>query len=219
MPAPNIIQLQSLLAEKYPGVRLRLEERAARANQGWLTGLPSLDELLQGGLPRGALSEIVGPGPSCGSATVVRQCLLQAARENQFVALIDGNDSFDAAQLEPPVLSRLLWARCRSADKALQAADLILRDHNIALVLLDLKANPEKQLGKIPATIWYRLQHLAAESAAVCAIFTPRAMVPAARARVTLRGSFSLDDLAEKAAPLEFEFSERQFFRATAPAG
>ena len=50
------------------------------------------------------------------------------------------------------VLSRLLWVRCRGAAEAMKAADLILRDGNLPLVLLDLAGNPPAQFWDIPAT-------------------------------------------------------------------
>jgi hypothetical protein len=202
MPAANVIQLQALLAEKFPGLRLGLDGRHALKNRAWPTGLPQLDEPLRGGLPRGALSEIAAPGNCSGSATLLGQLLDRAAEQGGVAALIDGMDSLDVTQLDESVLSRLLWVRCHGADEALKAADLILRDGNLPIVLLDLKSNPATQLGRIPATTWYRFQYLLEETATVCAVFTPRPMVAPARARVTLHARFAFDALERDTADL-----------------
>lgn len=219
MPAANIIQLQALLSGKFPRLRLRLGEWAVHKNTFWPTGLPQIDESLQGGLPKGALTEITGEGPTCGSATLLRHLLLHAAQEKRLLALIDGNDSLDVTQIDENALGRLLWVRCHSAEEALKAADLILRDSNLPIVLLDLKANPPAQLRRVPATTWYRFQHLLENSAKVCAVFTPRQMVPPAKTRLILRPQFSLNALERDAADLEREleieiFDGRQFREA-----
>jgi hypothetical protein len=103
--------------------------------------------------------------------------------------VIDGSDSLDVTQFEQSVLSRLFWVRCRSVPEALKAADLMLRDSNFSLVMLDLKLNPESQLRKIPAATWYRLQRLIEKTSTVFVIFTPCLLVKAIRQRVILRGA------------------------------
>jgi hypothetical protein len=220
MPAAHVIQLQSLLSEKFPGLRQSFGQQAALKISFWATGLPSLDEPLRGGLPKGALSEIVGQGNGSGSATLIRHLLLRAAGEKRIVVLIDGSDSLDVTQIDENVLERLLWIRCRTADEALRAADLILRDSNLPLVLIDLKLNPEKQLRKISATTWYRFQYLVEKAASVCTVFTPHPMVAPAKARLTLRSQFSLNSLDRAAADLlrelEVDISETRRLQSTA---
>ncbi|HEV2455047.1 MAG TPA: hypothetical protein VGY98_12350 [Verrucomicrobiae bacterium] len=213
MPA-NIIQLRQLLSEKFPGAHTPLEQRRAAETLYWPTGLPQIDKFLRGGLPTGALAELSGTKQSSGSATLLREILAHAARRNEIVALVDGNDSLDVARVEEHVLSRLLWVRCRSADEALKAADLILRDNNLPLVLIDLKWIPEKQLRKIPATVWYRFQRLVEETAAVCMVSTPWPMVSPAQTRITLHSALSLGALEKSAGELldelKLEVSDRR---------
>jgi hypothetical protein len=220
MPAANIIRLRALLSEKFSGLGLQLGESSAATSKVWPTGLPQIDEPLQGGLPKGALSEIVSPGTSSGAATLMHALLRRAAQENQFIALIDGNDSLDVTQIEQGTLARLLWVRARSANEALKACDLILRDNNLSLVLLDLKVVAENELRKILATIWYRFQRVVEEKAIVCVVFTPRGMVPAAQARITLQARFSLDamerDAVDLLRELKFEISLARHFQDTA---
>jgi hypothetical protein len=219
MPA-NVIQLRQLLSEKFPQAHLPLERRAAAETPCWPTGLPQIDKPLQGGLPKGALAELSSAKKCSGSATLIREILSHAARRNEIIAFIDGNNSLDVARIEEHVLSRLLWVRCRAADEALKAADLVLRDNNLPLVLIDLKLMPEKQLRKIPATVWYRFQRLVEETSAICMVFTPWPMVSPAQTRITLHSAFSLETLEknndELLAELKIEISDRRQFAETA---
>src|SRR5438105_14596224 len=111
----NIIQLRQLLAEKFPGLRTRAEDLEACRGNLRATGLPQLDEVLQGGLAKGGLTEIVAEQQGGGSTLLMCSILRQAAQERQLSAFIDGSDSLDVTQLESEVLSRLLWVRCRTA--------------------------------------------------------------------------------------------------------
>ncbi len=194
MPTANVIQLRQLLKEKFPGLRTRLDDFPPPIPH-WPTGLPQIDQHLHGGLPKGALTEIVVTRAGVGGALLMASLLRQAARQIQIVALIDGRDSFEVTQIEEEFLSRLLWVRCHSVNEALKAADLLLRDGNLPLLLLDLAANPGKEVRKIPATTWYRFQRLVEQTSTVCAVLTPQAMVAPAQARVTLRSPFSIDAL------------------------
>jgi hypothetical protein len=194
MPATNIIELRQLLAERFPGLRTRAEELSATRHAVWPTGLPQLDGALNGGFPKGALSEIVAERRGSGSALLMTALIHRTLNENKFVAVIDGQDSLDVTQLGGD-LSRLLWVRCHATVEALKAADLLLRDGNLSLVLLDLAANPAVQLRKIPATTWYRFQRLIEQTSAICVVMTPRVMVTPAQVRMTLRSRFSLKAL------------------------
>src|SRR3954470_6251974 len=201
MPAPNVIELRQLLAEKFPGLRTRVDELPAAARHYWPTDLPALDGPLHGGLPRGALTEVVAGNRGQGGALLMTTLLRRALGENQFVAVIDGQDSLDVTALDAG-LSRLLWIRCHTAAESLKAADLLLRDGNVPLVLLDLAINPAIQLRKIPATTWYRFQRILEPTSTVCVVLTPRPMVSPARARVTMHSRFSLSALERDPAEL-----------------
>jgi hypothetical protein len=183
------IQLRALLAEKFPGLATRLNETPAVSQPVWPVELSTLDADWPAGLAKGALTEVVCAGINFGSAGLIHALLICAAQENQIVGVIDGSDSLDVTQFEQSVLSRLFWVRCRSVPEALKAADLMLRDSNFSLVMLDLKLNPESQLRKIPAATWYRLQRLIEKTSTVFVIFTPCLLVKAIRQRVILRGA------------------------------
>src|SRR5207249_411650 len=66
------------------------------ADARWLvpTGIPDVDARLQGGIPRGHLSEIVGPRSS-GRLAVALSALAGATWRGEAVALIDPLDMFD----------------------------------------------------------------------------------------------------------------------------
>jgi len=212
----NIIQLRQLLKERFPGLRTNPEEFTSDTRTFWPTGLRQIDNLLQGGFAKGALTEIVSERRGAGSALLASSLLRQAAQAGQIVAVVDGADSLEVTQLEETVLFRLLWVRCRSAAEALKTTDLLLRDGNVPLVLLDIVINPEKQLRAIPATTWYRLQRLIEETSTVCVVFTPRVMVSPAHDRIFLHGRFSLScleqDHDELLSKLVLEISEAHHF-------
>jgi hypothetical protein len=204
MPAANVIQLRQLLAERFPGVRTRLDDAPAPMPDAWPTGVAALDERLRGGLSRSVLTEVVAAQPGSGSATLLHALVRNAIAENKLVALVDGRDMFDVTAAAGG-LSRLLWVRCRAAAEAVKAADLLLRDGNVPLVLLDLAANTSAELRRIQPTTWYRFQRIIEQTAAMCVVFTPRAMVSAAQARLTLSSRFELDALERDAEDLLVE--------------
>ena len=153
MAANRIIDLRTLLAERFPQEPLPPADRL-------ITGLPTFDETLGGGLTKGAITELISTSPNAGSASIIAALLQRACRERYFIALIDGRDSFDPQFIGDAALRHLLWVRCRKASEAMQAADLLLRDGNFPLVILDLVLNPLAELGRIPPSNWYRLQRL-----------------------------------------------------------
>jgi hypothetical protein len=201
MPSPKVIELRQILADKFPGLRLHFEANPGTAPASPQALSPLLD-LFQNDFVKGAWHEVVAAKETSGSATFLRALLDWAAAQNQIVALVDGCDSFDVTALENSELARLLWVRCPDAARALQATDLLLRDGNLSFILLDLKLNPEDQLRKIPAIIWYRLQRLMETTTTVCVAVTPRSLIAPAQLRLTLTSDFSLPDLERDSAEL-----------------
>jgi len=91
----KIIDLRKLLAERFP-------HPAVTATTRLVTGLPFLDQPTGGGLPRGAITELISPRTSAGSASLTNALIHGANRDNYFVALIDGRDSFDPCGMSGP---------------------------------------------------------------------------------------------------------------------
>lgn len=178
MRPATLTQLRNLLSERFP---------SSRRTPGRLlaTGVAPIDDHV-GGLPLGAVSEIVCAAPSCGSHLLVGR-VLETTRANRIrVALVDGDDSFDPGSFRPDLLAHLVWVRCAHTAAALQAADLLARDANLSLVVLDLRLAPENALRRIPATHWYRLQRAVEPADLALMILSPRACVPSAQLRFQL---------------------------------
>ena len=180
----KIIQLQELLAAR--GLTT-VERPRGRFLAGWA----GLDAAAGGGLPKGDLAEL-----NCrhgGAALAVAELLEAAERQRHFVALLDGSDSFDLESVSPAALARLLWVRCRNATEAVKAADLVLRDGNLPLVVLNLRSCTD--VARVPSQAWYRLQRIVEQSGCTLVVLTPRPSVTSARVRLTLHRRFSMDDL------------------------
>lgn len=204
--ASNIVELRQLVADRFPHLRQGIA--TAAAVETLPTGVPELDALLGGGLPRGEFTELVGTGPGSGSAQIIHALLRRVAADGQFLALIDGQDSFDVETVAPDVLARLLWVRCTAADEALKATDLLLRDQNFPLVVLDLKLNALSQLRKISASIWHRLGRLMERNRVTVMAVTPFPLVSGVACRVRVESKLGLEELSYE--PLEL-LSRLQF--------
>src|SRR5438876_3960852 len=188
----KIIDLRKLLTERFPHVAVTTPTRL-------FTSLSFLDEQISGGLPRGAITEVIRPGTSVGSASLIRALVHCAYRDNYFLALIDGRDSFDPCGLDNAWLQHLLWVRCSKGSEAVKAADLLLRDGNFPLVIVDLMLNAPEELRKIPQTNWYRLQRLVEVLPTACLVLTRYEMVSSAQLKLVLENfwdiqTFETDD-------------------------
>jgi hypothetical protein len=183
--AGAIIDLRKLLAERFSNAPVSAATRL-------VTGLSFADQAIGGGLPKGAITELITPQLSAGSALLIQALLQSAHRDHFFLALIDGRDSFDPQPLGNALLRNLFWVRCTTALKAIKAADLLLRDGNFPLVIVDLVLNPPEDL-KIPQTTWYRLQRLVESAPTACLILTRRSMVSSAQLKIVLENSWTLE--------------------------
>ena len=210
MPADTkIIELRQFLAERLPQARLGMApERMVPA--ALPTGIESIDQGLGGGLPQGAFTELVAPGEGSGSAQFIHSLLRHTASAGRFLTLVDGADSLDIDALEPEALAHLLWVRCRSTTEALQTTDLLLRDRNIALVVLDLKLNPAHELRRIPGTLWYRLSRLMEQHGGTVLVVTPQTLVAGAAARIVSRTRLDHRDLERSPDTLDLRFETEQ---------
>jgi hypothetical protein len=182
----KVIQLRQMLAERF-----HPSELATKV--GRATGLPALDAQ---GIPEAALTEIVSsPVAGPGGGLLLYGLLHAALQKGERVILIDGKSAFAPQGLTQLELNRLLWMRCREAREAIKAADLVVRDGNVSLVILLLTLTPAAELRRIPATAWHRLQMLCEKSAVTLLVFTPEAQIGCARLRLSVGASFPLDEL------------------------
>jgi hypothetical protein len=184
----KIIDLRNLLAERFPHSLLPPTSRLR-------TNISAIDHVTGGGLPKNAITELISPHVSGGSAWLIYALLQTAHRDRYFIALVDGRDSFDPEPLRNARLRNLLWLRCHHATEAVKAADLLLRDGNFPLLILDLVLNPAEELRKIQQTSWYRLQRLVELVPSAFLVLTRRSIVASAQLKLILDNYWRLEDL------------------------
>ena len=110
------------------------------------------------------------------------------------MALVDGSDGFAPGAVPAEMLRHLVWVRCRAPGEAFAAADILVRDGNYAVVVLDLRGCAERVLRRTPASTWYRLQRAAEASSVAVLVQTESLLVPAVPWRLILGGALSLAD-------------------------
>ncbi|HXM32418.1 MAG TPA: hypothetical protein VN921_02105 [Chthoniobacterales bacterium] len=186
----SIIDLRNLLAERFP-------QQAPSPHLRLATGLPFIDETIDGGLPKSAITELSSPNVSAGTALLICALLERAHRDGYFLGLIDGRDSFDPQSPGAARLRNLLWVRCTKAFDAVKAADLLLRDGNFPLVILDLVLNVPEELRKIPQTTWYRLQRLVEAAPTAFLVLTRASILSSAQLKLSLDNTWTLPDLEQ----------------------
>jgi hypothetical protein len=110
------IQIESALAQKIPSA---LTPAPKMVRPVAATGIDILDQVLQGGLPVGAVSELVGPECS-GRTSVALSFLARITQAAKVCAWIDASDALDpsSAAAAGVDLARLLWVRCGAIPKS-----------------------------------------------------------------------------------------------------
>ena len=179
----GIAGLRHLLAEKFPAVQ-------SKPGGVLPTGLPAVDAA-EGGLRRAAVTEFAG---ATGAGTLFLSAMRRAVWQARgLAALVDAGRSWEAEHGPAALDARLLLVQCADAAQAVKATDLLLRDGNLALVLLDFQASPATELRRIPANTWHRFQRLAEESSMALVVLTRQPMVEAAQVRIASAGRWTLD--------------------------
>ncbi len=209
-PAHARASVESLLRDR----KLDRTLTTSRPPEVTAPGVPfqvqALDAYLQGGLPAGQLSEVVGP-VSSGRTTLVWQWMAAATRRGETVALVDTFDRFDPASAVACGidLDRLLWVRGqaisrtggavdpvwlpgvrtvegpgtlveRTLDRALKALNLVLQSGVCPVVVLDLGDVPSTALRRIPYTTWLRVQRVIEGGDTTCVVIAPESLARSA---------------------------------------
>ena len=123
------------------------------------TGISEVDGLIEG-IPRGAISEIVGEAGS-GCTSIMLRVLAAASSRGEVCAYVDVHGSFDpvAAAVDGAALNNLIWVRCGGDfGSALKSTGEILSAGGFGTVVLDLGGVARKDLRKIPNSYWYRFR-------------------------------------------------------------
>ena len=161
------------------------------------SGWPALDAALGGGWPCGELTELVGPGRSSLALAAVRE----AQRAGQPVAWIDGSGTFCPATANVELGALVLvspqgenWSSAvmraavgraavgrRAKQRALLAADLLLRSRAFGLLVLDARGEWP------PLSAWFRLARQARQARCVLLLLAGETPMAGSAAALTLR--------------------------------
>jgi hypothetical protein len=129
------------------------------------TGIPALDTLLGGGVPRGCLVTLEGTG-SAGRRSIAA-ALLSAATGSGLGAIVDTGELYPPDLEEAGVrLDRLLIVPARTPLLAARAVDLLLRSRTARVVVMAVCA--------LRAAVWARLANLAHKAGAVLVVIADR---------------------------------------------
>ncbi|MGA8086618.1 MAG: ATPase domain-containing protein [Terracidiphilus sp.] len=175
-------QIENDFQHRYPSV---LTPAARGIQEVSATGIVQIDELLDGGLPVGAISEITGSASS-GRTTIALAFLARRTQDRSSCAWIDANDNLDpeSAAANGVSLKHLLWVRCGNApieksfpvirrtspnnqrpwtrlDQAIRATDLLLQAGGFAAIVLDLADEAIEHGRRIPLATWFRFRQTA----------------------------------------------------------
>jgi hypothetical protein len=147
------------------------------------TGHAALDARLHGGVPRGQVSELIGPRSS-GRTSLLFQMLAAATRRGELVALVDALDMFDVeSAVDAGIdLNRVLWIRgfvvpnpglCRDLNQralvqAIRAFTLVLQAGQFGLVAFDAGEAPADTIRRLPFTTWLRVQRMVEGTQTAC---------------------------------------------------
>lgn len=166
-----------------------------RSGEGVATSVPAVDEALGGGLPRGRVTELVSTIPSSGGNLVFAGLLASTRAARLRIALIDAADGFAPRSYRPDLLRHLVWVRPRSLPEALACADVLVRDGNFAVVVLDLRGVALRTLRQQPSNVWHRLRLSAEQNSGAVMVQTEVGVVPAVPWRLSLGVPLCLGDL------------------------
>ena len=108
------VEIEALMAQRFPSA-LTPKPQIVRPHAA--TGISSLDEFLGGGLPLGAITEIIGNECS-GRTTLAFSLLAQFTCQGKVCAWIDVSDTLHptSAASAGINLKQLLWIRCGGAN-------------------------------------------------------------------------------------------------------
>jgi recombination protein RecA len=104
------VQVEAALSGRIPSALTPLPRILRPVSQ---IGIPAIDDLLAGGIPVGALTEMVGPECS-GRTSLALSFVAQLTKAGKVCAWIDVSNTLrpDAAAASGIELARMLWVRC-----------------------------------------------------------------------------------------------------------
>lgn len=191
--------LKAMLEEKFPDAIGQAQPDSAMEEGGLL--------------PAGLLTEISG---SSGSVSLLLHSLLNTG--TTFAGLVDAANTFDPGEIGEEHQRRVLWVRCPGLGVAVQAVDMLLRDANLPMIVLDLRRTPARELRSVPASTWHRFQRILETGETALGICTLQACISAARLRWQLSHRWMLRDLLRPREELQTKVRIHAMRRGLAPA-
>jgi hypothetical protein len=204
-PRREIVELRQILETRFPGTPVLVR------NSGRSGGICIDRDHFP--LEPGVVTEFIS-APSGGGLFLDRM-LAATEKTRSFAGLIDASRSFDPNSYASEQLQRLLCIFCETPEKAVKAADLLLRDGNLPLVLLDFQLVTLPNLRRLPANIWHRFQRLVENSGTTFVVLTQRPMIAASRVRMhmVMRTSCNMTALRRRRSDLLEEIELQVFDR------
>ena len=191
------IEIETKLANRIPAA---LSLKIKQSPELFSIGIPQIDRVLSGGIPRGSITEVSGAA-STGKTTLGLSAVAAITQSGAACAWVDISDALspESAAAADVVLKRLLWLRipagrqrcisekqCSRLEQALKATDLLLQAGGFAVIVLDMSDVIPQHLMRIPLATWYRFR-LAAEQARTALIFLTQSPCASSCAALTLR--------------------------------
>ncbi len=166
-PAADVARLAEL---SLPG-RVLFGRTATEPVPRLRSGQERLDALLDGGVPRGRISEVVGPSTS-GKTSLVLVLLAAATQRGEVVACVDPTDALHPVSVAAAGadLQRVLWVRPPSFTDGLRCTELLLQAGGFAMVAFDLGAAAPRPFR---VRVWPRLLHAAEHSHTALVVLAP----------------------------------------------
>ncbi len=188
VPPSAIELLRQQLRDKFP------QAHGARPGGGEPSPTPRLfrpDEF-----PLGKVSEVIPAGAAAGLVLLIAGLLGDPDELSSYpeLVLVDGADAFDPESFTGAACSKMLWVRCSSAIEMVRAADLLVHDGNMPLVLLDATGLTLGELAALPASVWWRLHQTVERTGSRLVVMAPFPFVPCASLRLSLSANLSLSD-------------------------
>jgi hypothetical protein len=173
-PSPRIVENPAETREQLEFAGIFRGRELTRKDRRLPSGLPLVDNLLDGGIVRGRVSEIIGD-PSSGKTTLAASFASFSTMRGEVAAWIDSADSFDPESMAAAGvdLTRLLWVSShRRAPRAsaphydetgicktgatpvniLKAAEWILAAGGFGLVVIDFTAHVADSLARLASS-------------------------------------------------------------------
>jgi recombination protein RecA len=169
-------QIEANLAQRIPSALTPLPRISSPVAPTWIR---EIDALLHGGLPVGAISEIVGPECS-GRTSLALTFVAGMTQAGKVCAWVDVSDTLhpESAAAIGVDLSRLLWIRCGASpvttplakkpaprrkswwrlEQGLRVTDLLLQAGGFSCIVLDMGSLNAEYALRVPLATWFRFR-------------------------------------------------------------